>query len=222
MKYQKKTAKLLESVSDLCLKPVYRIFNRDLEGVKNVLGTRFIEGYVERPETDRLNIYQNIVIYGKPEIGKTTEIYRIIKRYNPELVVIITNAFRELSDVYRLLREDLSDNFLVVWDDFHDNTKLFKVFNAFKQFVDRKELDGLEQFYKSSLFFGMSYYYSEKIKESKTKAELSFNLEKAIEYIEEAIGIRRELGLKADLADSLAISVFVYSKIIEFYKRTGS
>ncbi|RJS77217.1 ATP-binding protein, partial [Methanophagales archaeon] len=121
-----KTTKLLESVSDLCLKPTYRIFNRDLEGVKDALGTPFIEGYVKRPETDGLNIYQNIVIYGKPGIGKTTEIYRIIKRYNPELVVIITNAFRELLDVYRLLREDLGDNFLVVWDDFHDNTKLFK------------------------------------------------------------------------------------------------
>jgi hypothetical protein len=41
-------------------------------------------------------------------------------------------------------------------------------------------------------------------------------LEKAIEYIEEAIGIYKELGLKADLADSLANSVLVYSKMIEF------
>jgi len=91
----KKTAKLLEFVSGLCLKPTYKIFNIDLEGIKDALGTHFTEGYVERQETDRLDIYQNIVIYGKPGIGKTTEIYRIIKRYNPELVVIITNAFRE-------------------------------------------------------------------------------------------------------------------------------
>ena len=121
----KKTAELLDLVSGFGLKPTYKIFNRDLEGITDVLGIRFTEGYVERSETDRLDICQNIVIYGKPGIGKTTEIYRIIKRYTPELVVIITDAFRE-PDVYRLLREDLGDNFLVVWDDFHDNPKLFK------------------------------------------------------------------------------------------------
>jgi uncharacterized protein YpiB (UPF0302 family) len=49
-----------------------------------------------------------------------------------------------------------------------------------------------------------------------TKEARKDKLEIAVEYIEEAIGIRRELGLKADLAHSLAISVFVYSKIIEF------
>jgi|LGVF01.1.fsa_nt_gb hypothetical protein len=87
------------------------------------------------------------------------------------------------------------------------------MFNAFKQFVDRNEL---EQIYKSHLFFGMSYYYSENIRESKTKAELSSNLKKAIGYIEEAIGIYGELGLKADLADSLAISVIVYNEYIDF------
>ena len=74
------------------------------------------------------------------------------------------------------------------------------MFNAFKQFVDCNEL---EHVYKSQLFFGLSYHYSEKIKESKTRAELSSNLSKSISYIEEAIGIRRELGLKAEVATSL-------------------
>ncbi len=120
-----KTSELLIIVSGFGLKPTYKIFNSDLEGIKDVLGIRFIEGYVERSETDSLNISQNIRICGKPGIGKTTEIYRIIKRYNPELVVIITDAFTE-PDVHRLLREDLGDNFLVVWDDFHNNPKLFK------------------------------------------------------------------------------------------------
>jgi hypothetical protein len=41
-------------------------------------------------------------------------------------------------------------------------------------------------------------------------------LDIAIKYIEEAIGIRRELGLKANLAHPLTNSVFVYRKIIEF------
>ncbi|MGB7000937.1 MAG: hypothetical protein WBE22_02825, partial [Halobacteriota archaeon] len=407
----KKTAELLEFVSGFGLKPTYKIFNRDLEGIKDVLGIRFSEGYVERPETDRLVICQNIRICGKPGIGKTTEIYRIIKRYNPELVVIITDAFTE-PDVYRLLREDFGDNFLVVWDDFHDNPKLFKetiyklrnefdnffvlcaarstekekikeeitlefwekanftekvdlheftreqcielirmcceefkvaasedvilaiadktlrsdgtpfyivsvlidyrdarirmsdiesypsdvvkvwkdkisslstnertlldclkllkmihtppykaivnemyeelfgetkadlfgateslerkiwlkeedtyssfdvqleaveiksgMFNAFKQFVDRNEL---EEFYKSKLFFGMSYYYSQWIKRSKTKEELLNNLRRSIKYIEEATVIRRELGLKADVATSLNNSSNFYSDL---------
>ncbi|MBE9592601.1 MAG: hypothetical protein IMF19_03895 [Proteobacteria bacterium] len=74
----------------------------------------------------------------------------------------------------------------------------------------------LEQKYQSLLFFNLSYYYSEKIKKSKNRAELLSNLKKAIKYIEEAIGIYKELGLKANLAHSLAISVFVYLKIIEF------
>jgi tetratricopeptide (TPR) repeat protein len=49
-----------------------------------------------------------------------------------------------------------------------------------------------------------------------TKEARKEKLEIAVDYIEEAIRIRRELGLKVDVVDSLAISVFVYSKIIEF------
>jgi hypothetical protein len=86
-------------------------------------------------------------------------------------------------------------------------------FEDFDTFVGSNEL---EQKYQSLLLFNLSYYHYEKIKESKTRAELSSNLEKAIKYIEEAIGIYKELGLKANLANSLAISVFVYRKIIEF------
>jgi tetratricopeptide (TPR) repeat protein len=58
------------------------------------------------------------------------------------------------------------------------------------------------------------YYYLARLEE--TKEARKEKLDKAAECIEEAIVIRRELGLKADLADSLANSIFVYSKIIEF------
>jgi len=49
-----------------------------------------------------------------------------------------------------------------------------------------------------------------------TKEARKEKLDKAVEYIEEAIGIYEELGLKADLADSLAISVIVYNEYIDF------
>jgi tetratricopeptide (TPR) repeat protein len=74
------------------------------------------------------------------------------------------------------------------------------MFKEFETFVKSNEL---EQKYQSLLLFNLSYYYSEKIKESKTRAELSSNLSKSISYIEEAIEIYKELGLKAEVAKSL-------------------
>ncbi len=90
-------------------------------------------------------------------------------------------------------------------------------FEDFETFVKSNEL---EQKYQSLLLFNLSYYYSEKIKKSKTRAELSFNLEKAIEYIEEAIGICKELGLKADVATSMnnASSFYFYLAGLEVTK----
>jgi len=409
-----KTAELLNRVSDFDLPRTYRV-ERDLDGIRDALYIHptIIEGYIERPETEGLTTHQNIRILGTPGIGKTTAIYKIIERSNPELVVIITDAFTE-TDVNRLLREDLADNFLLVWDDFHVRPTLFmdtiyKLRNKFDNFytlcaarsteiekindeiplafwdkvnltevITLKELerdqnielirlccnefnieasdevvlslaaknehsagtplyivsvlikfrDGkirvgdienlpgdvvtlwkdiyfpglsgdekavlyclkllklvhtsafkeivrgmwenifekrkadlftaieslkrkiwlkeaentyssfdvqleavkigkewfedfetfvrsneLEQKYQSLLLFNLSYYYSEKIKESKTKKELSDNLEKAIKYIEEAIGIYRELGLKAEAAGSLNNASNFYSDL---------
>jgi len=73
-------------------------------------------------------------------------------------------------------------------------------FEDFEKFVRSNEL---EQKYQSLLLFNLSYYYSKKIKNSKTGEELSFNLEKAIKYIEEAIEIYKGLGLKAEVAMSM-------------------
>jgi tetratricopeptide (TPR) repeat protein len=56
--------------------------------------------------------------------------------------------------------------------------------------------------------------YSDLAALEETKEGRKEQLDKAIEYIEEAIGIKRELGLKADLADSLAISVLVFNEYI--------
>jgi hypothetical protein len=42
------------------------------------------------------------------------------------------------------------------------------------------------------------------------------SIQTAVTYIEEAIEIRKDLGLILDLADSLAISVFVYNSYLEF------
>ena len=410
-----KTAELLDRVSGFDLPRTYRV-ERDLDGVRDALYIHptIIEGYIERPETEELTAYQNVRILGTPGIGKTTAIYKIIERSNPELVVIITDAFTE-TDVNRLLREDLDDNFLLVWDDFHVRPTFFmdtiyKLRNTFDNFytlcaarsteiekindeiplefwdkvnltevITLKELerdqnielirlcctefnieasnevvfslaaknehsagtplyivsvlikfrDGkirvgdienlpgdvvtlwkdiyfpglsgdekavlyclkllkfvhtpafkeivrgmwknifekskadlftaieslkrkiwlkeaenayssfdvqleaveignewfedfekfvrsneLEQKYQSLLLFNLSYYYSGKIKKSKTRAELSFNLEKATKYIEEAIGIRRELGLKADVAGSLNNASTLYSDLV--------
>jgi predicted ATPase len=85
-----------------------------------------------------------------------------------------------------------------------------EMFNEFETFVESNEL---KQDYQSLFLFNLSYYYSEKIKESKTKAELSFNLEKAIKYIEEAIGIYKELGLKVHVAMSLNNASNLYSDL---------
>jgi len=83
-------------------------------------------------------------------------------------------------------------------------------FGDFETFVRSNEL---EQKYQSLLLFNLSYYYSEKIKKSKTKEELSDNLGKAIKYIEEAIGIYKELGLKADVATSMNNASSFYSDL---------
>ncbi|MEA3343984.1 MAG: hypothetical protein U9Q92_07535, partial [archaeon] len=93
----KKTAELLEFVSGFGLPRTYRIFERDLDGVRDALYIHptIIEGYIERPETEELTAHQNVRILGTPGIGKTTAIYAIIERSNPELVVIITDAFTE-------------------------------------------------------------------------------------------------------------------------------
>ena len=61
-----------------------------------------------------------------------------------------------------------------------------------------------------------SNFYSDIAGLEVTKEARKEKLDIAIKYIEEAIGIRRELGLKTDLADSLGNSVLVYLKIIEF------
>jgi len=134
-----KTVELLDRVSDFDLPRTYRV-EHDLDGVRDALYIHptIIEGYIERPETEGLTTHQNIRILGTPGIGKTTAIYKIIERSNPELVVIITDAFTE-TDVNRLLREDLDDNFLLVWDDFHVRPTLFmdtiyKLRNKFDNF----------------------------------------------------------------------------------------
>ena len=61
-----------------------------------------------------------------------------------------------------------------------------------------------------------SSFYSDLAGLEETKEARKDKLDIAVDYIEEAIGIRRVLGLKVDVVDSLAISVFVYRKIIEF------
>jgi hypothetical protein len=134
-----KTAELLDRVSGFDLPRAYRI-ERELDGVRDALYIHptIIEGYIERPETEGLTTHQNIRILWTPGIGKTTAIYTIIERSNPELVVIISDAFTE-TDVNRLLREDLDDNFLLVWDDFHVRPTLFmdtiyKLRNKFDNF----------------------------------------------------------------------------------------
>ena len=58
--------------------------------------------------------------------------------------------------------------------------------------------------------------YSDLAALEETKEGRKSQLDKAIQYIEEAIGIRRELGLTAEVADSLAISVFVFINYLEF------
>jgi hypothetical protein len=105
-----------EGIELFDLPRTYRV-ERDLDGVRDALYIHptIIEGFIERPETEELTTHQNIRILGTPGIGKTTAIYTIIERSNPELVVIITDAFTE-TDVNRLLREDLDNNFLLVWD----------------------------------------------------------------------------------------------------------
>jgi flagellar biosynthesis GTPase FlhF len=92
-----KTAELLNRVSGFDLPRTYSIFERDLDGVRDALYIHptIIEGYIERPETEGLTTHQNIRILGTPGIGKTTAIYKIIERSNPELVVIITYGDRE-------------------------------------------------------------------------------------------------------------------------------
>jgi tetratricopeptide (TPR) repeat protein len=84
------------------------------------------------------------------------------------------------------------------------------MFKEFETFVKSNEL---EQKYQSLLLFNLSYYYSEKIKESKTKAELSSNLSKSIRSIEEAIVIYKELGLTAKVATSLNNASNFYSDL---------
>ncbi len=122
-----KTEELRNIVSEFDLPKTYKIFNRDLAGVRDALYIHptIIEGYIERPEVVGLTAYQNIRILGKPGSGKTTAIYKIIEHSNPEQVVLIKDEFTEI-DIHRLLREDLDDNFLLVWDDFHVRPKLFR------------------------------------------------------------------------------------------------
>ncbi len=79
-------------------------------------------------------------------------------------------------------------------------------------FVVYKEL-GLKADVAMSLNNASSYYSGLAALEE-TKEGKKDKLDKAVKYIEEAIEIRRELGLKAGIADSLAISVFVFNEYI--------
>jgi hypothetical protein len=93
--------------------------------------------------------------------------------------------------------------------------KLDKVVNYIEEAIGiRREL-GLKAEVAMSLN-NASNRYSYLAGLEETKEARKEKLDIAVEYIEEAIGTYKELGLKANLADSLAISVFVYSKIIEF------
>jgi hypothetical protein len=58
--------------------------------------------------------------------------------------------------------------------------------------------------------------YSELAALQQTREERLESVQKAVNYIEEAIEIYRDLGLIFDLAHSLAISVVIYLKYFEF------
>ena len=58
--------------------------------------------------------------------------------------------------------------------------------------------------------------YSELSTLQQTREERLESIQTAVDYIEEAIGIYRDLGLILDLANSLAVSVFVYDSYLEF------
>ncbi len=76
----------------------------------------------------------------------------------------------------------------------------------------RREL-GLKADVAESLNNASSYYFKLAALEE-TREGKKDKLDKAVEYIEKAIGIYKELGLKAGVADSLAISVFVFNEYI--------
>ena len=61
-----------------------------------------------------------------------------------------------------------------------------------------------------------SSFYSELFFLQQTREDKLEDLRTALVCIEEAIQIKKELGLILDLADSLAISVFIYDSYLEF------
>jgi tetratricopeptide (TPR) repeat protein len=78
----------------------------------------------------------------------------------------------------------------------------------------RREL-GLRADLSASLNNGANLY-SGLAALQQTREEQLGSIQKAVEYIEEAIGIRRELGLILNLAYSLATSVFIYIEYLKF------
>jgi tetratricopeptide (TPR) repeat protein len=61
-----------------------------------------------------------------------------------------------------------------------------------------------------------SNFYAKLYPLQETRDKKLESIQTAVKYIEEAIEIRRDLGLILNLADSLAISVFVYNSYLEF------
>ena len=66
----------------------------------------------------------NLFIIGKPGIGKTFFLREIVKERNPEQILWVNSSFLE-SDITRVLREDLLENILVIWDDIQNNPENF-------------------------------------------------------------------------------------------------
>ena len=66
----------------------------------------------------------NLFIIGRPGIGKTFFLREIVKERNPEQILWVNSSFLE-SDITRLLRENLLENVLVIWDDIQNNPENF-------------------------------------------------------------------------------------------------
>ena len=66
----------------------------------------------------------NLFVIGRPGIGKTFFLREIVKERNPDQILWINPSFLE-SDITRLLREDLLENVLVIWDDIQNNSENF-------------------------------------------------------------------------------------------------
>lgn len=84
----------------------------------------YFEGFVYRPEVEKIKENKNFIISGVPGSGKTTFMLKAVEKYEFDFVVCVSQLM-ETNVEYLKEFVNLRDNVLILWDDVQENIERF-------------------------------------------------------------------------------------------------